>query len=165
VKSLVKNPAVSLFNMEAGMVQPNPRGEVFNVLRQVRSVISILIAIIFILLIMILDHSLIVSVQRLHGKRGYVYSFLSGSILFSMIYYLSRIDFPYLNLKIIFIMGGIIGFLICLFSDMLNPVSKEEWEAGKAMGFSPREIMQEIVIPSSKPGFLYLLNKSKTIFK
>ena len=105
-----------------------------------------------------LDQTLIISVIKMNGKKGFIYSFLIGSIIFSSIYYLSQISFPYLNLKIIFLIGGILGIVVGLFSNMLNPVSKEEWEAGKALGFSAGEIMQEIIIPSGKPGLLYLLN-------
>ena len=52
-----------------------------------------------------------------------------------------------------------------MLAGMLNPVSREEWEAGKALGLSPAEIMQEIIIPAAKPGLLYLLNYPKMIFK
>ena len=44
---------------------------------------------------------------------------------------------------------------MALLARMLNPVSREEWEAGKALGLSPAEIMHEIIIPAAKPGLLY----------
>ncbi len=165
VKPVINNPAVTIISQDAGALQPNPRGEVFNVLQQVRSVISILIAFIFTLLVLILDQTLVISIIKMHGKKALIYSFLTGSIIFSSIYYISQISFPYLNLQIIFLIGGILGIIVGLFSKMLNPVSKEEWEAGKALGFSSAEIMQEIIIPSGRPGLLYLLNYPKITFK
>jgi hypothetical protein len=165
VKPLVNNLAVSYILMNAGLMQINPRGEVFNLLSQVKAVISTIIAIVYTLLIMIMDQTLIVSVIKLNKGRGYIYSFLSGGIILSSIYFLSRIDFPYLNFYINFVIGGFLGMLIGLFSLMLNPVNEEEWEAGKALGFSFAEIMHEIVIPAGKPGLLYLLNYPGMIFK
>lgn len=164
-RELVEVPGVNYFNLKSGMVQTNPRAEVFNVLRQVRAVISTIIALIFTLLVLILDQSLLVSVLRLQGKKGYLFSLFCGGIVFSAIYYLSNIDFPYLFLPLNFIIGGFLGLLIGLFAEMLNPVSKEEWEAGKALGYSPDEIMREIIIPAGKPGLLYLLNYPRVKLK
>ena len=165
VKEIIKKPGVSYYNMNAGMVSTNPRAEVFNILRQVKAVISTIIALIFTLLVMMLDQTLLISVIKLNGRKGYLYSFLIGGLIFSSIYALSGINFPYLNLYINFILGGALGFIIGLFSNMLNPVNREEWEAGKSLGFSFAEIMHEIVIPTGKPGLLYLLNYPKVIFK
>lgn len=165
IKSIIKNPVVSYLNMNAGMVQPNPRGEVFNILSQVRSVISTIIVFIFTLFVMILDQSLIISMIRLNGGRGYIYSFLSGGLIFSLIYYCSQINFPYFNFQLNFLIGGTLGLFIGLFAGMLNPVSRKEWEAGKALGFSFGEIMHEIMIPAGKPGLLYLINYPRMIFK
>ncbi|MFP4662342.1 MAG: YrzE family protein [Halanaerobiales bacterium] len=165
IKTVIQNPAVTYMEMDAGMLQPNPRGEVFNVLRQVKAVISMIIAFIFTVFLMIMDQSLIISVLRLNNRRGYLYGFLSGGLIFSMICLISQLEFPYLNLQIEFLIGGITGMLVTLLSGMLNPVNREEWEAGIALGFSPAEIMHEIIIPSGKPGLLYLLNYRKMIFK
>ena len=165
VKEIIKKPGVSYYNMNAGMVSTNPRAEVFNILRQVRAVISIIIALIFTLLVMMLDQTLLISVLNLNGRHGYLYSFIVGGLIFSSIYALSGINFPYLNIYFNILIGGTLGFIIGLFSSMLNPVNKEEWEAGKTLGFSFAEIMHEIVIPTGKPGLLYLMNYPKVIFK
>ena len=165
VQELVQNPAVNYLDMDIGVLQPNPRGEVFNVLQQVNSVIAILIAFVFTLLVMILDQSLLISVINLNGGRGYLYGPGSGALLFSMIYLVAGIDFPYLSLAGVLIIGALLGIIASLLSGMLNPVSREEWEAGKALGFSTGEIMAEIVIPAGKPGLLYLFNYPRMIFK
>ncbi len=165
VENLIGNSGVSLVTLEAGKLQSNPRGEIFNLLRQVKAVISIIIALIFTLFILIMDQSLLVSVIRLNNGNGYIYNFISGSIIFVLIYHFSGISFPYLNVFINLIAGGLLGILVALFSNMLNPVNREEWEAGKALGFSPAEIMYEIIIPAGKPGLLYLLNYPRVIFK
>ena len=165
VKTVIQNPAVNYMEMDSGLLQANPRGEIFNILSQVKAVISMIIAFIFTLFIMIMDQSLIVSVLKLNNRRGFIYGFLSGGFIFSMICLISQLQFPYLNLQIEFIIGGILGILVTLLSGMLNPVNREEWEAGLALGFSPAEIMHEIIIPSGKPGLLYLLNYPKMIFK
>ncbi len=165
VKTVIQNPAVTYMEMDSGLLQPNPRGEIFNILSQVKAVISMIIAFIFTVFIMIMDQSLIISVLKLNNGHGYLYGFFSGGFIFSMICLISQLQFPYLNLQIEFIIGGILGVLITLLSAMLNPVNREEWEAGVALGFSPAEIMHEIIIPSGKPGLLYLLNYPKVIFK
>ncbi|MFW5984802.1 MAG: hypothetical protein ACOCQ1_00855 [Halanaerobiaceae bacterium] len=164
-EKVVKNPAVNYLDMDIGLLQPNPRGEVFNILRQVRSVISILLAFVFTLLVLMLDQSLLISVINLNQGRGYLYGFFNGGFILTAIYFLSQIDFPYLKLTGVFLIGGLMGLATCLFSEMLNPVSEEEWEAGKALGLTPGEIMSEIIIPSGKPGLLYLLNYPRIIFK
>jgi len=165
VKGVINNPAVTYIEMDAGVLQPNTRGEIFNVLSQVRAVISTIIAFIFTVLVMILDQTLIISILQLNRGNGYLYGFLSGGVIFSMICLISQIKFPYLNFQTEFIIGGVLGLLIALLSRMLNPVNEEEWEAGKALGFSPAEIMHEIIIPAGKPGLLYLLNIPKVIFR
>lgn len=165
MRGVINNPAVSYLEMDAGMMQPNPRGEIFNVLSQVKAVISTIIALVFTILVMILDQTLLISVIRFNGGNGYFYGFFSGGLIFSLICFLSRINFPYLNLQIEFIIGGILGLIMALFASMLNPVNREEWEAGKALGFSTTEIMQEIMVPAGKPGMLYLMNYPKMIFK
>jgi len=165
VQKVLKNPDATLLNLDAGLLQKNPRGEVFNLLRQVKAVISIIIAIIFTLFLLIMDQSLIISVLRLNDRNALIYSFFAGGLIYSLIYYCSQINFPYLSFPLNFIIGGILGLIIAFFSAMLNPVSKEEWEAGKAMGFSFAEIMNEIIIPAGKPGLLYLLNYPRVIFR
>lgn len=165
IKNYISNPAVSQIEMDAGMLQPNPRGEVFNVLRQVKAVISIIIAFVFTILVMIFDQTLIISVLRLNNGNGYLYGFITGGLIFSLICLISGIQFPYLDLKTEFLIGGILGLIVTLLAGMINPVSREEWEAGKALGFSPAEIMHEIMIPAGKPGLLYLLNYPKITLK
>ncbi|MFW6386375.1 MAG: hypothetical protein ACOCZM_00250 [Bacillota bacterium] len=157
------NPAASFSSMDVGMLQPNPRGEVYNILRQVEAVISIIVALVFTFLVMLLDQTLLISVLKLQGNKGYFYSFASGALIFTLIYYGSGINFPYFNLFLTLFTGGLIGFVTGLFSSMLNPVSRAEWEAGKAFGFSPGEIMREIIIPAGKPGLLYLSNRPRII--
>ena len=147
------------------MIQTNPRTEVFNLLRQVKALISVIIAFIFTVFLLIMDHSLIISILRLNHCRASLYGFFTGAFLFSMICLITRVDFPYLNLLTEIAIGGISGLLVALLSNMLNPVNNEEWEAGVALGFSPAEIMHEIIIPAGKPGLLYLLNYPKIIFK
>lgn len=165
IKRIIANPAVNYIEMDAGLIQTNPRTEVFNLLRQVKALISVIIAFIFTVFLLIMDHSLIISILRLNHCRASLYGFFTGAFLFSMICLITRVDFPYLNLLTEIAIGGISGLLVALLSNMLNPVNNEEWEAGVALGFSPAEIMHEIIIPAGKPGLLYLLNYPKIIFK
>ncbi|MFW5981466.1 MAG: hypothetical protein ACOCRU_02695, partial [bacterium] len=165
IKTIIHNPAVTFMEMDAGLLQPNPRAEIFNILTEVRAVIATIIALIFTLFIMILDQSLIISVLKIKNSHAYLYAFLSGGIILSMISQFSQIQFAYLNPQLEFLIGGFLALLVALLSTMLNPVNQEEWEAGIALGFSPAEIMHEIIIPSGKPGLMYLLNYPKMIFK
>lgn len=165
IKSYLAEPGISLLDMEAGFLQPDPRGEVINLLRQVRAVIAAILTFVFTILTMMLDQSLIVSLLRLKGKKGYLYGITVGGLLFSLIYYLSGTTFPYLNIWTNIVLGGLIGLVTALLSNMLNPVSKIEWEAGISLGLSTGEIISEIMIPAGKPGLLYLLNRPKITFK
>ncbi|MEJ6951250.1 hypothetical protein [Natronospora cellulosivora (SeqCode)] len=165
IKTIVYNPAVTFIEMDPGLLQPNPRAEIFNILTEVRAVITTIIALIYILLIMILDQSLIISILKIKKGYAYLYAFLSGGIILTMISFIGQIQFAYINPQMELVIGGGLGVLLALLSNMLNPVNYEEWEAGIALGFSPAEIMHEIIIPSGKPGLLYLLNYPKMIFR
>ena len=47
----------------------------------------------------------------------------------------------------------------------ISPAPCDEIVAGIAMGLTHTQIMREIVVPSSRPGLLTFMNKSKTMFK
>ncbi len=161
IKKLLSDSSLSYYDLKAGVLSTNPRSEILNVLRQVRSVISIIIALIFTIFFMFFDISLLISVIRLNGKKAYLFSVVIGILIYNSIYYLSTINFPYLGPVINIIIGILIGLITAFLAQMLNPVSEEEWEAGKAFGYSFAEIMREIIIPSGKPGLLYLFNRPK----
>jgi ABC-type amino acid transport system permease subunit len=55
--------------------------------------------------------------------------------------------------------------VVARFAERFSPVNIKEVTAGQALGLSNVQIMREIVIPSSRPGLMNLLNRWKQQFR
>lgn len=169
--------SISVFSMDAGQVQPNVRGEFLRILSQVRETITALIAIVLVMLVLILDLTGVLSVVKDLRKKKYqslgmrilnselIFGALAGSVMLHVIFTLTHGQLPYLEVYPGLILGGILGFIVAFFSERINPIDKKEYMAGEALGFTFTEILREIIIPSGKPGILYLLNQRKLYFR
>ncbi|MCK8824560.1 hypothetical protein [Fuchsiella alkaliacetigena] len=161
---------------EAGLIRPNVRGELFRVLSEVKMIITALTALVFTAFVLFIDQTLLmVSMKRISCgyNKGvmkllnskYVYGFSVGAVVLVFIFLLTRARLPYLNLVHTAGLGGFLGVLAANKAEAINPIAEAEFLAGEAMGLDYSLIMQELIIPEGRPGFLSLLNKRQLVFK
>jgi uncharacterized protein YjgD (DUF1641 family) len=187
VYSQVGHNNVSLYSTDLGIIEPNPRGELYSVLNQVREVLSGMTAIILTMVFLALDHTAIMTVIRRNkgnekkktaGWRGLparmlaaftsaerVYGMAVGAVLLTTMFILGRGGIPYLPWAAVPFVGAVIGLIIACYTEKISPMSSDEMMAGQSLGLSIDEIMREIVIPNGRPGLLQKLNHRKMKFK
>ncbi|AZR73953.1 hypothetical protein BBF96_11460 [Anoxybacter fermentans] len=177
VMEVVGQSTISVFSMDAGIVQPNVRGEFLRIISEVRETITAMVAVVLIMLVLMLDLSGIMSVikeLRKRKKQAFIVRIINSEVLFGMImgsltleliFRLTNGQLPYIENHPGAWIGAIMGLVIALMTDRINPVDKKEYIAGEALGFNLTEILRQIVIPAGKPGILYLLNRRNLIFK
>ncbi len=178
IRKKLDNKYLNTYSIAVGTVNPDTRTEVFRILKEVRSTIAGIMSIVFVAVILILDHATIVSTLKWirSNKKITRYRFaryfnplvlmggLVGMVLLVLIYVASRASIPYVSLGTIAIVGGLLGMTISMFSEKFSPIHADEIMAGQALGLSNVQIMQEIVIPASRPGLLNLLNRTRQRF-
>lgn len=172
---------VTTFTMPVGVVNPDARAELVRVLREVRATIAGLLAVVFTLLALVLDHAAIFSTLRYVLNQRRVSRAWQrwrrwldpvkllgtglGALLLTMIYVAARAQIPLVNLGHVAVFGGLLGLFTATFSDKFSPLDTQETMAGQALGLPYVLIMREIVIPAGRPGLLYLLNRHHQKFK
>ena len=173
VYSQVGHKNVSLYSTDLGVIEPNPRGELYTVLNEVRAILAAMTGIVMTLLFLALDHTSIMTVirRRQKGKRTFLksyeryYGMAVGAILLTAIFILARGGIPYLPWIGVPLIGAMLGFVIACYTEKISPISGDEMMAGQSLGLSIDEIMREIVIPSGRPGLLQKINQRKIKFK
>ncbi len=187
VRSQVGHDNVSLYSTALGVIEPNPRGEIYQLLNEVRAILAGMTAIIATILFLALDHTAIMTVMRrkrlVHkvkasGWRGVLqrfavtftaperrYGMVVGAVLLTSMFLISRGGIPYLPWIFVPFLGALLGLIVANYTEKISPISVEEVTAGEALGLSFDEIMREIVIPSARPGLMQKLNTRKVKFK
>ncbi len=174
----LENPYLHTYSTSVGMVSPDARGEVFRILKEVRSIVAGMLSIIFTMIVLILDHATIFSTLKYvracerPDKRGWKRLFnplfflggTLGTVILTSVYYLSRSQIPFFSLPFVVLLGFVLGVLIVAFAERFSPVHSMELMAGQSLGLSNVQIMREVVIPPSRPGLLNILNRFKQQF-
>ena len=174
----LQNPYLHTYSTSVGMVTPDARGEVFRILKEVRSIVAGLLSIIFTVIVLVLDHATVFSTLKYIQRsaktakktwRNRLNPLLLlggtlGSVILTSVYYLSRSKIPYLNLHSIALIGFVLGVMLVIWAERFNPVDSMELMAGQCLGLSNVQIMREVVVPPSRPGLLNLLNRFKQQF-
>lgn len=172
------NPYVHSYSTSVGMISPDARGEVFRILKEVRSIVAGMLSIIFTMIVLVLDHATIFSALKYvrankkpaeTGWMRVINPFFAlggmlGAVILTSVYYLSRSQIPFFSWPLVVLVGFILGVLIVIFSERFSPVHSMELMAGQSLGLSNVQIMREVVIPPSRPGLLNLLNRFKQQF-
>lgn len=186
IKQAVGHDNISIYTTPAGIIEPDARGELYKVLGEVKAMLAAIIAIVFTLATLLLDHTLVMSAMRSRhgtapvrnmGWRGVVRRFCSpllsperiygmavGGGLLTILFILSGASIPYVPIWLVPLIGLLCGLLIASKAETVSPVSVEEILAGEAMGMTYGQIMREIVIPEGRPGILKQLNKRNMQF-
>lgn len=177
VYSQVGHQNVSLYSTDLGVIEPNPRGELYRVLNEVRAILAAMTGIVVTLLFLALDHTGIMTVIRRRRATPKVkwykvmttpercYGMVVGSVLLTGIFILARAGIPYLPWVCVPFVGAVLGLIVASYTEKISPVSGEEIMAGQSLGLSMDEIMREIIIPSARPGLLQKLNQRHVKFK
>ncbi|MGE5593727.1 MAG: hypothetical protein ACM3X3_08625 [Betaproteobacteria bacterium] len=184
-------PGVRVYVSPVGVIEPGVRSEVYRVLREARSTVAALVSIVFVLLVLVLDHASVVSAIRelrregaqLRSRRGgrtpgrawralarlfdagAAYATAMGAAILMPVFVASGAQVPYLRLWHVALIGAALGYLVSLESGKISPAPSDEITAGIAMGLTYTQVMREIVVPSSRPGILALLNRRKIMLK
>lgn len=178
---------VSLYSTALGVIEPDPRGELYQVLSEVKSILAGMTAIIVTILFLGLDHTAIMTVirrKRLSKKVPVTgwhrvverltitftaserrYGMGVGAVMLTTMFVISGGGIPYLPWIGVPFLGAMLGLLVACYTEKISPIAGEEVMAGEALGLSVDEIMREIVIPSGRPGLMQKLNQRKVKFK
>ena len=163
-----QKPVVTVSSL--GTIQPGVRTQVLRVLGEVRATIAALAALVLTVLILLLDHSAIMTVLKktdarrsvAGGKKvrlGPVYAGLLGAVILSATMVGAKGSIPFVGPWAVFFIGAGIGLCIYALADRVSPVNLDEVAAGVAMGLPYHQVMRDIVIPSGRPGLMSTLNK------
>ena len=185
VRTQLNNPKIQVTALPSGSIEPNIRGEVFRILREVRGVIAALIVVVFFILFFLLDQSAVMAVLKRHDlviseipmdliieprkKRflsrwlGIIYAVVLGSVWFVAAFSLSGAQVPYINNLHLMIIGAILGVFFYYLADRIYQLDMDEIMAGQSLGLSFSMLMREIVIPSGRPGLLQFINSRRMV--
>lgn len=177
----------SLYSTSLGVIEPNTRAEVMQILSQVKAILAGMTAIIATVLFLVLDHTAVMTVIR--SKRLAVktpakgwrklwtrftltftaperrYGMFMGAAMLTAMFVLAGGGIPYLPWIGVPVIGAVLGLIVANNTEKISPVSTEEVVAGEALGLSFDEVMREIVIPSGRPGLMQKLNNRKLKFR
>ena len=171
--------------LPSGVIQPDIRGELTRLLRDIRGVVAALFVVICGLLTFLLDQAPLMAIfhhmalvfplatgEKTKVKRVFyhrllprLYALASGGLWFWLVYHLSGAHIPYLSGKDFLLAGTLFGYGFFLAAEKFHRLNLEEIIAGCALGLSFTAIMREIVIPAGRPGLLQFLNRWKMVMK
>lgn len=189
VQQQVGHTNIALYSSSLGVIEPNTRSEVYQLLNEVKAILASMAAMIITILFLVLDHTAVMTVVRrkrlaqqakvrVSGWRGLVsriavtftaperqYGMLVGAVLLTAMFILSGGGIPYLPWLGVPLIGALLGLIVANYAEKISPISGDEVLAGESLGLSFDEIMREIVVPSGRPGLLQKLNSRKVKFK
>ena len=177
----------SLYSTALGVIEPNPRGELYQVLSEVRATLAGLTSMVMVILFLVLDHTVIMTIVRRRRKNlappaarwrriasrlaaalfapERRYGMAVGAFMLTGMFLLSRGGIPYLPWSGVPAIGAVLGLIVAVYAERISPVAMDEVMAGEALGLSFDQIMREIVVPAGRPGLLQKLNRRKVKFK
>lgn len=177
----------AIYSSALGVIEPNARGEVMQILGQVKSVLAGMVAIIATILFLVLDHTAVMTVIRRRRLANKIpatgwrktfarftltftaperkYGMVMGAALLTAIFLLSGGGLPYVPWIAVPFLGALLGLIVANSTEKISPIASEEVVAGEALGLSFDEIMREIVIPNGRPGLMQKLNNRKLKFR
>ena len=184
IYEMIGHDKASINESDLGIIEPNTYLEVYQMLYEVKRVLAGLTAMVLTVLLLVLDHTAVISMMKLrhrerYGRRkmwswrrggelwqgAYGYGSGIGALLLTSIFLLAGGGVPYLPFLVIPVIGGLLGFIVARYAERISPVSETEIMAGESLGMSDSEILAEIVIPGARPGLLQLLNRYTLRFR
>ncbi len=178
--------SASLYSTDMGIIEPDARGQLYQVLHEVKAILAGIAAIVATSLFLVFDHTAIMAVIRRRrlsnrvkpsGWRAVVarfaalsaaervYGMTIGAVMLTAMFIIAGGGIPYLPWIGVPVAGAALGLLVAGYAEKISPVAADEIMAGEALGLSFDEVMREIVIPAARPGLLQKLNKRKVKFR
>mgnify|MGYP006276454419 CR=1 FL=1 len=162
---------ISFYTSPMGVIVPNLRSQIYQILSEVKVILTAVTAVLCTVLSLLFDQGLIIaSLQQLNKEMSYYhnpafyYSLSVGIITLSSIIYLTGLKSPYLPWWSSLVTGAGLGIIIFKEAAVINDFALAEFKAGETFGFNYSQIMRQIIIPAAKPGLLKLLNYRQTYF-
>jgi len=180
------NGEAALYSAALGVIEPDARSEVYQVLQEVKSVLAAITALTATVLFLVFDHTAVMAVirrKRLANKAkpaGWramaakfaaitaaerLYGMMVGAAMLTAMFGLARGGIPYVPWLGVPALGAAVGLLVAGYAEKISPVAADEVLAGEALGLSFDEVMREIVIPAGRPGLLQKLNNRQVKFR
>ena len=176
----------SLYSTAMGIIEPDARGQLYQVLHEVKAILAGITAMVATILFLVFDHTAVMAVIRRRrlanrakpsGWRAVlarfaalsaaerVYGMACGAVMLTAMFIISGGGIPYLPWIGVPLLGASLGLLVAGYAEKISPVAADEIMAGEALGLSFDEVMREIVIPAARPGLLQKLNNRKVKFR
>lgn len=180
------NNSATLYSTAMGVIEPDARGQLYQVLHEVKAILAAITAIVATSLFLVFDHTAIMAVIRRRrlgnqvkpaGWRAVmarfaalsaaerVYGMAIGAVMLTAMFIIAGGGIPYLPWIGVPVVGAALGLLVAGNAEKISPVATDEVMAGEALGLSFDEVMREIVIPAARPGLLQKLNNRKVKFR
>lgn len=162
-----------VFVAAPGVVNPNPRAMVANLLVDVRRTIAGLLAFLIAAFALVFDHAgVFAALKQFDVPRAKARTLAAavGALLFGTTYALAGAGMPTLgagsvaDIGVMTGVGALIGLLTLRLSPRLSPVDGAEILAGRSLGLNEGQVMREIVIPAGRPGVLTFINRHRRRF-
>lgn len=163
----------SVFVSVPGVVNPNPRTLVADLLVDVRRAIAGLLAFLLAAFALVFDHAgVFAALRQFDVPRGQARVFAAGigTVLFGVTYLLAGGGVPVLgaatllDVGVIVVLGAFMGLLTLRLAPRLSPVDGAEVLAGRSLGLNDGQVMREIVVPAGRPGVLAFINRHRRRF-
>lgn len=163
-------PSARVFARSAGVVQPDARTAVLQLLAGLRQVVTILVSLLVLALVLLFDVAPLVSFARrlaeIDGESPALAAAalsLAGGLFGAAAYWgavwLASGADPLSGSWMVPLGGGLCGALFALASERCAPVEREVVHAAVSLGVAERDILREVVVPQGRPGLLYWLNR------
>ncbi len=180
------NDNSTLYATDMGIIEPDARGQLYQVLHEVKAILAGITAMVATSLFLVFDHTAIMAVirrRRLADKAkaaGWraiaarfaavsaaerLYGMACGAAMLTAMFIFAGGGIPYLPWIGVPFVGALLGLLVASYAEKISPVAGDEIMAGEALGLSFDEVMREIVIPAARPGLLQKLNNRKVKFR
>lgn len=153
----------------AAVVEPDARTSVLRLLQRAQGVVTALLSLCLALVVLFTDCATLVSyckkrAEAAYGKRSAsfrlgvnLFGAAWGALLLALfVRFGGGSEISPVTLAAV---GFIAGLIVAAGASRISPVDVDPVHAGLSLGMSEAEIVREVIVPGSRPGLLFLLNR------
>lgn len=156
-----------VYVQKGGVVQPDARTAVLQLLAGARRVVTLLIALLVFVVVFLFDVTVLLGFARRTAEvdgesRGRVvtrtlaWGGMFGAVTLTATVWLGAGGEP-IGGAVLPLAGGLLGALLALASERLGPVDRNQFLSALSLGIASDDILKEVMIPAGRPGLLYWL--------